>query len=84
MAAHNQKAGGPAKQAAGAPKAPGKGSSPTSLNKKISYENSFNVQKVKNAAPNNAAGAHRSPVINGGSISYKVKTETDWHRGSQQ
>lgn len=22
--------------------------------------------------------------MNGGSISYKVKTETDWHRGSQQ
>lgn len=40
------------------------------------------MQKIKNQA---AAGpAHRSPAMNGGSISYKVKTETDWHRGSQQ
>ena len=24
-----------------------------------------------------------SPVINGSTVSFKVKTETDWHRGSQ-
>lgn len=48
------------------------------LSKKISYDNSFNVKKI--TQPIGVAN-HRSPVINGG-ISYKVKTETDWHRGS--
>ena len=60
----------------------GNGSAPTALNKKISYENSFQVQKIKQQVT--GGPPHRSPVINGGSISYKVKTETDWHRGSQQ
>jgi len=40
--------GGPAKLTMGVAKNSGNGSSPTSLNKKISYENSFNVQKIKN------------------------------------
>lgn len=60
-------------------KNPPNGSSPTSLNKKISYENNLQVHKFK---PMVGGSQARSPGINGGSISYKVKTETDWHRGS--
>ena len=59
------------------------GTSPAGgLNKKISYDNSFNVQKIKQQVAPGHLNANRSPVINGNNISYKVKTETDWHRGS--
>lgn len=58
----------------------GIGTSPgNGLSKKISYDNSFHVQKIAQAS----VPAKRSPQINKG-VSYKVKTETDWHRGSQQ
>lgn len=34
--------------------------------------------------PMGQGNKNRSPGFNGGMPSYKVKTETDWHRGSQQ
>ena len=58
----------------------GIGTSPSNaLAKKISYDNSFHVQKIQQAS----VPGKRSPQMKAG-VSYKVKTETDWHRGSQQ